>query len=79
MSAIPAQACLRDLVSTTCACGSRKASRQTFCRRDYFRLPSGLRLSLYDLIGEGYEEAYARALEALGLESPAMEESEVAK
>jgi hypothetical protein len=70
---ISTRAALADLRSTTCACGAAKKTRQTFCRRDYFRLPKGLRDALYDSMRAGYEEAYSRALEFLQLKSPATE------
>jgi hypothetical protein len=73
MSAISTRAALADLKSTTCACGATKKTRQTFCRRDYFRLPMGMSEALYDSMREGYEEAYSAALERLSLQSPAAE------
>lgn len=83
---IPTRAALIDLASPICACGARKKRRQTFCRRDFFRMPKGLRDSTYNPMGDGYVEAYARCLEFLGLESPEMKrlaaraaESEAAK
>jgi len=81
LAATPTKAAIADLRSTTCACGARKTSRQTFCRRDYFRLPVGMREALYARIGEGYEAHYAAALKFLELESPALKamESEAAK
>lgn len=57
---------VQQLRSTTCACTGKKASRQSFCRGCYFRLPPHLRADLYQGIGEGYEEAYAASLRHLG-------------
>lgn len=62
---------LTDLRGKLCPCGGQKTSRQTFCRGDYFRLPVGMREALYDRAGQGYEEAYGRALEFLKLASTA--------
>jgi len=65
------QELVHSLGGTLCpACGRRKASAQTFCRRCYFALPSGLRRPLYDRLGNGYEQAVAAALDALGCETP---------
>lgn len=64
---------IAELKGTVCACGARKASRQTFCRAQYFRLPAGMRQALYDPMGEGYEEAYQNACKFLGIELPKIE------
>ncbi|MCA9270504.1 MAG: hypothetical protein KDA41_18610 [Planctomycetales bacterium] len=56
---------LDELVGTTCRCGAAKKTRQTFCRRCWYRLPLPLRGRLYSRFGSGYEEAYAEAVELL--------------
>lgn len=60
-----------ELFGTRCLCGSAKESRQTFCRRCYFRLPKELRIALYRRLGHGYEDAYQRAAKFLDSLSPA--------
>lgn len=58
---------IQSLTSTVCpACGGAKVSRQTLCRRDYFRLPHAMRKATYDRLGEGYKEAVIGALNFLG-------------
>jgi hypothetical protein len=61
----------KELGGTTCRCGRGKARSQTFCRGHYFSLPVPLRRRLYNLLGEGYAEAYVDACRRLGLELPA--------
>lgn len=53
---------VRELAGNRCQCGARKIERQSFCERCYFKLPKGMRLALYGLIGQGYEEAYQAAI-----------------
>lgn len=48
------------------ACAKGKKERMTFCSRCYYRLPKDVRQSLYNLVGEGYEEAYDEAMKILG-------------
>lgn len=55
-----------DLLGMMCQCGSRKGAGKSFCYRCYKRLPSSLQKRLYQLIGDGYELAYAEALKVLG-------------
>ncbi len=58
---------LRSLWSTVCpACGGGKRGKQTFCRACYYRLNPALRSRLYALIGQGYESAFASAMDFLG-------------
>jgi len=66
------RAALIDLGGPLCACRGRKTRGMSFCLRDYRRLPCPLRQALYSRAGLGYEQAYTRALEFLGLESPEM-------
>lgn len=62
---------LTSLRGTTCpACGERKRARQSFCRVCYFKLPVDLRKAIYNLIGDGYEEAHADAMRMLGAAKP---------
>lgn len=54
---------VNELRGTLCRCGSKKAPKQTFCRRCYMRLPVKLQRALYNRVGEGYEEAYTESVE----------------
>lgn len=56
---------VKELVGVTCQCGKTKATNQTFCRSCYFSLPDGIRLKLYNGIGNGYEGAYQEAVTLL--------------
>jgi hypothetical protein len=56
---------IAELAGTTCRCGKLKSPRQTFCRICYFRLAKEMRDALYNGLGQGYEEAYARATDYL--------------
>lgn len=49
------------LNSTTCECGRKKLSGNSFCLTCYRALPRSAQLALYRHVGEGYEEAHARA------------------
>lgn len=60
------QALLAELGGIRCRCGRSKRPRATFCLDCYWSLPALLRRALYRGIGEGYEEAYAAAVEHLG-------------
>jgi len=51
-----------ELKATSCRCGDKKASMQIFCTGCYWKLPAVERVSLYLRIGEGYEEAHAKAV-----------------
>lgn len=62
-----------ELLGNQCRCGSKKKTRQTFCRACYFKLPGRVRASLYNRVGEGYEEAYANAVEFLDRQPEATE------
>jgi len=48
---------LHELMSHTCACGRPKRGNQSFCPACYGILPVDIKRDLYDLIGQGYEEA----------------------
>lgn len=56
---------LQELQRQTCYCGAEKSEGQTFCRREYFKLPPAMRQALYNRIGQGYREAYLAAREYL--------------
>ncbi len=58
---IPAALLVSELNGRECRCGHPKKARQTFCRDCYYRLPRAMRQALYDLVGNGYEEAYEQA------------------
>lgn len=63
---ITADRAIRDLIGTECkGRGGKKTSRMSHCSRCYFKLPVQLRRDLYKLVGDGYEEAYAKSLELL--------------
>lgn len=57
---------IRELGGGVCRCGKQKRRRQTFCRACYYSLPHTMRRALYNLVGEGYEQAYQAAAERLG-------------
>ena len=50
-----------ELLSNECACGKKKKPRKSFCYGDYIALPPYLKDALWQLIGEGYAEAYEEA------------------
>lgn len=60
---------IAELRSVTCRCGAAKKTRQTFCPQCYYALPHSMRVRLWDLMGEGYEQAYAAAAEKLGMDT----------
>jgi hypothetical protein len=63
---IPILTLTTSLASTVClACGQSKRRRHTFCGGCFYKLPRPQRDALYDLIGEGYEEAVRAALTTL--------------
>ena len=55
----------QELMGTTCRCGQPKDSKKTFCSKCYFTLHPVMRMSLYQRMGDGYEEAYAKATKFL--------------
>jgi hypothetical protein len=67
---------LKELRGTTCRCGKVKARQQTFCRACYYALKVPLRRRLYNLLGEGYAEAYVEACAVLGLQTHWSKQSE---
>lgn len=46
-------------------CDDVKVPGRSFCRTCYGRLPTRLKKSLYDLVGHGYEAAFAESLKRL--------------
>lgn len=44
------------------ACGNYKRSGMSHCGDCYGRLPEAMKKSLWQRVGEGYEEAYRRSL-----------------
>jgi hypothetical protein len=73
MSTIVEQLTDRNLVmslqSTTCpSCGGTKKRAQTFCGREYLKLPQPIRKALYARLGSGYRESVAEALAYLQAE-----------
>lgn len=57
---------LEDFLGQVCfSCGGWKASRLSFCRRCYGKLPRLAQIALYKRFCEGYEEAFAEAMDWL--------------
>ena len=56
---------VRWLASEECRCGKTKVARQTFCRWCYAILPREMQRALYARIGQGYEQAFAAAVDFL--------------
>lgn len=54
-----------ELEGEKCRCGAKKVSMQTFCGKCYRSLSPEKRRALYNRIGQGYEEAYADAVNFL--------------
>ncbi len=51
-----------ELRSEQCQCSRSKKPGKSFCFRCWKMLPPEIQAALYRRIGEGYEEAYDRAL-----------------
>lgn len=69
----------RQALSTTVCegCGRAKRRGEVFCRRCYWRLPTGVQRGLYQsAITDAYAEAYAQALAALAGSGVASEPEE---
>ena len=58
--------CANILLSKTCQCGRAKRGNTAFCHRCWTRLSGQTQRALYRKFGDGFEAAYARALEELG-------------
>ena len=54
-----------ELKGVKCRCGKTKIGGRTFCSGCYYSLSTEQRHRLYDLIGQGYEEAYGSACDTL--------------
>ncbi|MEO1619300.1 MAG: hypothetical protein AAFV88_25930, partial [Planctomycetota bacterium] len=55
---------IKSLAGTSCdGCDGTKPARRSFCRRCFYSLPKALQRRLYQRIGQGYESAYAEALD----------------
>ena len=65
------QQLLDSLQSAICpACGKFKLRRQSYCLNDYRSLSKQSKIAIYGRIGHGYEEAFIKALEELGVGTP---------
>lgn len=61
------EALLESLGSRRCpACGGSKQRKNTFCAKCYYRLPGGVRASLYRGFRNGYGEAVTAAMQQFG-------------
>ncbi|KKL73490.1 hypothetical protein LCGC14_2074410 [marine sediment metagenome] len=56
---------MKELSSSTCFCGSKKQSMNSFCLKCYFMLSKKLRNELYRPIENGYTEAYEESINHL--------------
>lgn len=56
---------LDELKSEQCFCGLTKKRGFSFCYNDYTRLPRQMQTDLWQPMGDGYEEAYDKAVEWL--------------
>lgn len=68
---------IESLRSPVCpACANTKKVRQSFCGGCYGALPRRVQRDLYQLIGNGYEDAFAEALTHLGITAPVWPEDD---
>ena len=59
---------LDSLRSATCpTCAGDKTRGQTMCHRCWGELPAAFRTPLYRRVGQGYEDAFRRALLGMGV------------
>lgn len=56
---------VEELGGTKCQCGRSKKRANTFCSKCFYSLPKDQQRALYKRLGDGYEEAYATAMESL--------------
>ena len=56
---------LEELKSEECFCGKTKKSGMSFCYKCYSSLSKDMQRDLYQRIGDGYGEAYDKAVEWL--------------
>ena len=66
---------IHELMAFTCRCGRAKGHGYSLCATCFHALPENLRSALYKRIGEGYDEAYARACRVLDLATVARQAS----
>ncbi len=64
---VTARDCIDDLNCELCRCGKKKERKASLCPSDYGRLTAGTRKALWLPVGEGYEQAFSRALRELKL------------
>ena len=55
----------QKLMGKKCVCGATKKPRMSHCSKCYWALPNPQRRALYNLIGQGYGEAFAASVETL--------------
>lgn len=58
---------IKELMSDECACGRPKRPGHSFCYRCYRSLPGHMQHDLFQIVGNGYEEAYEAAVKWLEL------------
>jgi len=56
---------LKELSSNECQCGRHKSPRNSFCFHCYSDLPNHIQKELWQMLGDGYEEAYDAAVHYL--------------
>lgn len=61
------QKVMQELRSSRCLCGKSKRTHNSFCAACYSSLPPAIRAALYRRLRLGYEEAYEKAKQLLGL------------
>lgn len=62
-----------SLRSTTCpSCTGSKGERKSVCGCCWHELPAGIQRRLYKRIGEGYEQAFADAMDHLLVARPTL-------
>ena len=70
---LTAEDLLRSLRSTTCpTCTMNKVTRKTLCSCCFYALPPAIQGRLYKKFGHGYEEAFAEAMQKLGVARPTL-------
>ena len=53
------------LASQYCRCGKNKERKHAFCGPCYMKLPMALNKSIYQPVGQGFEDSYLAACEYL--------------
>lgn len=54
-----------ELMGEGCQCGRAKRKKMSLCYKCYKSLPRHMQQDLYQLLGQGYEEAYDEAVKWL--------------